>query len=61
VVAVAVVGGDPAELVAGCLGGLVVVGGGLLVGRVAGQGAELEQCPGVAGQYRFPLEMTAPA
>ena len=43
VVAVGVVAGDLPELVAGELGGLRVVRGGLLGGGVAGQRAELEQ------------------
>jgi hypothetical protein len=46
VIAIGVVAGDPAELVAGGLGGLLVVGFGLFRGGVAGQRAELEQCAG---------------
>ena len=45
-VAVGVVGGDAAEFVAGGLGGLLVVGGGLLRGGVAGQGCEFQQRAG---------------
>ena len=45
-VAVGVVAGDPAELVAGELGCLVVVCCGLSFGRVAGQRAEFEQGAG---------------
>ena len=45
-VAVGVVAGDPAELVAGGLGGLLVVGIGLFRGGVAGQGCEFEQGAG---------------
>jgi hypothetical protein len=43
VVAVGVVAGDPAELVAGGLGGLLVVCIGLFRGGVAGQGCEFQQ------------------
>ena len=56
VVAVGVVAGDLAELVAGGLGGLLVVGGGLVRGGVAGERAELEKrrrrggCRGVRGR-----------
>ena len=46
VVAVGVVGGDPAELVAGELGGLLVVRGGLVRGGVAGQRPEFQQRAG---------------
>ena len=45
-VAVGVVAGDGAELVAGQLGGLLVVGGGLAGGGVAGERAEFEQRAG---------------
>ena len=46
VVAVGVVAGDPAEFVAGGLGGLLVVGGGLVRGGVAGERSEFQQRPG---------------
>ena len=43
VVAVGVIGGDLAELVAGGLGGLRVVRGGLFSGRAGGQRPEFQQ------------------
>ena len=46
VVAVGVVAGDLAELVAGGLGGLLVVRGGLVRGGVAGERAEFQQRAG---------------
>ena len=46
VVAVVVVGGDLAEFVPGGLGGLLVVGGGLVRGGVAGERAEFQQRAG---------------
>ena len=55
VVAVAVVAGDPAELVPGQLGGLSVVSGGLLAGGVGGQRPELEQRPGRGGAVQVPV------
>jgi hypothetical protein len=45
VIAVGVVSGEAAELVAGGLGGLAVVRGGLLAGGVAAKGPELQQRP----------------
>src|SRR5258708_36505402 len=56
-----VAGGDLAELVAGGLGGLVVVGGGLLGGGVAGEGAELEQRPWGGGAVQVPVGDDRPA
>jgi hypothetical protein len=43
VVAVGVVGADPAEFVAGQLGGLAVVAGGLVFGGGAGERPEFQQ------------------
>ena len=50
VVAVGVVAGDAAELVAGQLGGLLVMRADLAGGGVAGQRAEFSSVRGVAGQ-----------
>jgi hypothetical protein len=47
---------EPAEFVLCELGGPLVVRGGLLGGA---QGGELQQRPGVAGQYMLPLAMIA--
>lgn len=49
VVAVGVVGGEAAELVAGQFGGLGVVRGGVVRGGGGSQRAELEQRPGCGG------------
>ena len=48
-------GGDLAELIAGGLGGLVVVGGSLLGGGVAGERAESGQRLGRGGAVQVPV------
>ena len=55
VVAVGVVGGDPAELVAGELGGLAVVVRGLVRGGGAGQRPEFQQGAGRGRAVQVPV------
>ena len=55
VVAVGVVGGEAAELVAGQLGGLAVVVRGLLSGGGAGQRPEFQQRAGCARAVEVPV------
>ena len=55
VIAVGVVAGDPAELVAGGLGGLLVVCIGLSRGGVAGERAEFQQRAGGGGAVQVPV------
>jgi len=55
VVAVGVVGGVPAELVPGELGGLLVVRGDLLAGGSGRQGREFQQSAGCLRAVQVPI------
>ena len=61
VVAVGVVGGDAAELVAGGLGGLASWSAACSLVAARASGPSSSRGRGVAGQYRLPLAMIAPS